>query len=277
MSKLRQFVKYLAFNKGSMAANMIAAVLLALLPEACFCCEHADGSISSPSIIVINRLVLFLGLFIMSNVVYGVYRIKRKKVLIQGDHRIQVEEGNLFDITDGKVVINLDECYTTTVGDAPADVKPDSICGQYLKAYPIDNMQELIDAAGVKPARHKSKYQGRICYEPGTIVPNGRFLLMAFTKLDENGVGRLTYDEYVSCLNLLWQQIDVHCGTGDVYLPVLGSGIVRFDRELNQQQLLDVMAGSYRLSSHKLKEQHTLHIVCRPRDGFSLNRVFGIE
>ena len=114
-------------------------------------------------------------------------------------------------------------------------------------------------------------------YASGTIVPNGDYLLMAFAKLNQNGLGHLTYDEYLECLNSLWEQIDLWHGTSDVYVPILGSKITRFDKELTQQELLDTMISSYRLSPKKMKKPYKLHIVCREREGFSLNDIFGVE
>ena len=103
------------------------------------------------------------------------------------------------------------------------------------------------------------------------------FLLMAFAKLDKNGLGHLSYDEYIECLNKLWEQIDIYHGTSDVYMPILGSKITRFDKELTQQELLDIIISTYRLSPKKMKEAYKLHIMCKAREGFSLNDVFGID
>lgn len=71
--------------------------------------------------------------------------------------------------------------------------------------------------------------------------------------------------------------MDMHHGTSDVYMPILGSKIVRFDKELSQQELLDTIIASYRVSPYKLKESYSLHIVCRERKDFSLNDVFGVK
>ena len=99
---------------------------------------------------------------------------------------------------------------------------------------------------------------------------------MAFAKLDRYGLGQMTYEQYIECLNNLWVQIDRYHGTDDVYIPVLGSHITRFDRELTQQELLDIMISSYRLSTRKLKLPNRLFIVCKAREGFSLNDIFGV-
>ena len=168
--------------------------------------------------------------------------------------------------------------FILEIGERPGDIKEGSVCGQYLKRYPLTNkgMGDLIIASGAKPIG-KSQYMGKPKYIPGTIIPLGDFLLMAFTELNEDGLGVMTYEKYLNCLDELWKQIDKHHGTSDVYLPILGSNIVRFDKELTQQELLDIMISSYRLSSHKLKKSRVLHIVCCERDGFSLNHIFGVD
>ena len=51
-------------------------------------------------------------------------------------------------------------------------------------------MQNLIDNAQLKPMKSKSKYRNKVRYESGIILPNGEYLLMAFAKLDKDGLGR---------------------------------------------------------------------------------------
>ena len=194
------------------------------------------------------------------------------------NYSIQIEYGDLLEMRACKKVINFDECFTTSVGDAPSEIKPDSICGQYLKNNPIQDMQRLIDKAHLKPAKSKSKYQNKDRYDSGKLVPNGDYLLMAFAKLDEDGLGRLfSCDEFLDCLSILWKEIDKYYAQKDVCIPILGSGVTRMDGEsgasLTQQELLDIIICSYKLSSHKIKSPYQLHIVCKERDGFSLNKI----
>ncbi len=172
-------------------------------------------------------------------------------------------------------VINFDECFTTSLGNSPADIKPTSICGQYLKKNPIQDMQSLIDNAQLKPTRGKSKYQNKVRYESGKLVPNGEYLLLAFAKLDKDGLGRFfSHDEFLDCLSLLWKEIDKYYGQEDVCIPVLGAGITRMNGALlTQQELLDIIIRSYKLSPHKIKSPCQLHIVCKKCDDFSLNKI----
>lgn len=274
MNKVLNFL----IGKGSAIAYALITAIFTIIPEDCFKIIKFNANWSDTANVLIIRLIVCATVFIVTNVGYKIYKKKRKKVSISGkNYSIEIEYGDLLSITDGKVVINFDECFTTKVGEEPADIKPASVCGQYLEKHPISNMQGLIDKADIKPARGKSQFKGMDRYAPGTIVPNGDYLLMAFAKLDANGLGHLTYGEYLDCLNTLWAQIDLRHGTSDVYLPILGSKITRFDKDLSQQELLDTMISSYRLSPQKMKKPCKLHIVCKERDGFSLNDVFGVE
>ena len=98
---------------------------------------------------------------------------------------------------------------------------------------------------------------------------------MAFAKLDEDGRGQFfSRDEYLDCLSILWNEIDKYYGQNDVCIPVLGAGLTRIgDKILTQQELLDIIIASYKLSSHKLKLPCQLHIVCKRNDNFSLNKI----
>lgn len=229
--------------------------------------------------IVISRLICLGLVWLAAIVVYVVLRICRQWLTIKGhNYSIRVEYGNILKKKNCKRVINFDECFTTQVGENTADINPRSICGQYLMMYPELNIQQLIDDANVKPARSKSMYQKKTRYESGTIIPNGKDLLMAFAKLDENGKGRFfSRDEYLACLNMLWKELEKHYSEHDVCIPILGAGTTSFDgvsgASFSQQELLDLIILSYKLSSHKIKAPHKLRIVCKRNSGFSINKI----
>lgn len=229
--------------------------------------------------VIISRLACFFLVWMATLLVYTLFLVLRRSIAIRGEnYSIQVEYDNILQKKDCKRVINFDECFSTQVGEKIADVKPDSICGQYLKLHPDLDIQKLITDANISPARSKSKYQHKTRYDSGTIVPNGDDLLMAFAKLDERGKGRFfSRDEYLKCLDLLWKELENYYSGTDVCVPILGSGITSFDggsgASISQQDLLNMMIWSYRLSSHKIKSPHKLHIVCKKTKGFSINDI----
>ena len=229
--------------------------------------------------VVITRLACFLLVWIATAVVYALFLAFRRWTTIRGEnYSIRVEYGNILKKRNCKRVINFDECYSTHVGDSTADIKPTSICGQYLIAHPDLDVQALIDVANITPARAKSRYQQKTRYDSGTIVPNGDDLLMAFAKLDDKGKGRFfSRDEYLQCLDLLWKELENHYSQKDVCIPILGAGITSFDggsgASISQQDLLNMIIWSYKLSSHKIKAPHRLRIVCKKNSGFSINNI----
>ncbi|WIW71877.1 macro domain-containing protein [Anaerosinus gibii] len=242
-------------------------------------CKWFAG-LESPDVnVIISRLMCFLLAWIVTLSVYAAFLKLRRKITIKGqNYSIIVEYGNILEKRKCKRVISFDECFTTQVGNATPDINPGSICGQYLKLHPNLDVQQLISSAQIRPAQSKSKYQRKTRYESGTIVPNGDDLLMAFAKLDEKGKGRFfSWDEYIECLDLLWKELENNYSENDVCVPVLGAGTTSFDggagASISQQDLVDMMILSYKLSSHKIKNPHKLRIVCKKNSGFSINNI----
>lgn len=228
--------------------------------------------------IIANRILVFLIVWFVVALIYKLCLHWRKRVTIKGNnYKITVEYGDLLKTKKCKRVINFDECFSTHVGTAPADIKPTSICGQYLIANPNLDIQTLISESKLQPARSKSKYQGRERYESGRIIPDGDNLLLAFAKLDKDGLGVFTRDEYLECLSILWKEINKYYGQQDVCVPILGAGLTRIDggsgASIPPQELLDMMIWSYKLSSHKIKSPHKLRIICRREEDFSLDKI----
>lgn len=274
MSKLRKIL----LNRGSSTAYAIITVIFSAVPEDLFLVWKICDKWKDFSNVLINRLIVCAVVFFIANIIYDIWQKNRKRVQITGrNFSIKIEYGDLLKIPTGKKVINFDECFTAKVGEDPADIKPTSVCGQYLAAHPISSMQEIIEQAGIKPAKGKSEYNNQTRYTPGTVIPRDQFFLMAFAKLNNKGRGYLSYKEYLDCLNTLWEQIDLYHGTEDVYVPILGSNITKFERQLTQQELLDIMVSSYILSPNRMKKPYNLHIICREREGFSLGDVKGID
>lgn len=221
-------------KKSTTWAFSIITVVFTFVPEMIFQKYKLLSNANDGTNIVLIRILAFIGILILSIIINALYLLLRRKVQIKGhNYSIQVEYGDLLEMNSCKKVIHFDECFTTSVGDAPSEVKPSSICGQYLSNNPIQDMESLINNAHLKPAKSKSKYQNKVRYDSGKLVPNGDYLLMAFAKLNEEGLGRLSRDELLDCLSMLWKEIDKYYAQKDVCIPILGSGLTRIDSETN--------------------------------------------
>ena len=248
---------------------------LSFIPQDCFtsiwtCTEQ--GSYWGETL---NKLLLLLAIGALTGIVMFLWRYFRQNVTISGyNYEVKIEFGDIFALNDCKKVISFDECFTTEVGRLPHQIKPTSICGQFLSRNNDIDIPSLINSVGLKPSKKRSEYAGKECYPSGSLIPYEDYLLMAFGKLNSDGRANMTRKEYTDSLSKLWQEIDKYFDQCDVAIPVLGSGITRFkDTSLNQQQLVDVIIASYRLSPYKIKHPHKLRIVCAKKDGFSLNEI----
>lgn len=267
-------IKFL--KTSSTWAMSIITVVFTFIPETIFERYKLLQNFSDEVNVTLNRVWIFIIIFVLSILFNAIYLSCRRSINIKGkNYCIKIEYGDLFEMSDCKKVIPFDECFTTSVGDSPSDIKPTSICGQYLERNPILDMQGLIDNAQLKPSKSKSKCQNKKRYDSGKLVPNGDYLLMSFAKLDKDGLGIFfSHDEFLDCLSTLWKEIDKYYGQKDVCISILGSGTTRIDSGLlTQQELLDIIIESYKLSSHKIKFPCRLHIVCKKCDGFSLNKI----
>lgn len=223
----------------------------------------------------VNKICFFITVGVVVGLILRVYRCCRKSVEFKGpDYKIIVEYGNIFDKEKCNKVIPFDECYTTEVGRDPHQIKSSSICGQFLNNLPLLNLENLIQTYSIKPLRKLSKFNGKNCYESGTLIPYEDYWLMAFGKLNADGRAEMSKEEYLNSLFTLWENMTKYFTQTDVAIPVIGAGITHFkDCSLSQQQLVDLIISSYKISPHKLKLPNKLYIVCKESPDFSLNKV----
>lgn len=263
-------------------AFTITSAFISFVPESMYLKIKAGiknieciSKVQNGCFILICRL-LILVVVLLFCIAFGIsFRTTWRRRRLQGkNYSIIVQYGNLFKKKNCKKIINFDECFTTRVGESPSDIKSDSICGQYLLENPDLNIKKLITDSGLKALNKKSECQKQDCYSPGSIVPNGDDLLMSFAKLSSNGLGKMSYDEYLMCLENLWKNINKYYGSKSVCMPILGSGRTMFDGvQPSQQELLDIMIESYKLSRSKIKLPHKLYIICHKSEHFKLYKI----
>lgn len=248
---------------------------LAFIPQDCFTTIWTCTSQDSYWGETLNKILLFFLIGTLTGFIMFLWRHLRKSVTINGhNYEIRIEYGDIFDVENCLKIIGFDECYSTEVGQLPHQIKPTSICGQFLKKNPNIDISSLINSVGLKPLKQHSEYARKECYHSGSLLPYEEYLLMAFAKLNSDGRANMTRKEYTDSLSQLWQEIDKYYAQKDVAIPVIGSGITRFkDASLTQQQLVDVIIASYKLNPYKIKHPQKLRIVCMRAENFSLNEI----
>ena len=143
------------------------------IPEKFFSDVYSWAFLSEYWSDAINRILFLLLVGILTGGIVFVWKRCRKKITISGsNYKINVEYGDVFEQTQCKKVINFDECYTTEIGDAIHQIKPTSLCGQFLQKHTVD-ISSLLSNNCLKPARKRSEYNGKMCYESGTLLPYG--------------------------------------------------------------------------------------------------------
>lgn len=257
-------------------ALSLIGIIFMFVPEKCFGLWKPFNKLSNETNIIIVRCLVFVVIFIICIPAYIFIMKVRYKVHVDGrNHLIQVEYGDILKKKNCKKVIAFDECFSTKVGNLPEEINPASVCGQYLKKNPSLNIDELITNRNLEPANGSSQYQNKVHYESGKILLNGDDLLLAFAKLNQNGRATFTRDEYLKSLDVLWLELNTYYNQKDVCITILGGGTTDFgDWNPTQQELLDTIIQSYKLSKHKIKPSNKLRIICRRKD-VNINKIDG--
>lgn len=253
-------------------AISLIGIIFMCVPGKCFEVWKPFNTLSDEINIIIVRCLVFVAIFIFCILLY----VRRCKVNVNArNYLIQVEYGDILKKKDCKRVIAFDECFSIKVGNRPEDINPKSVCGQYLKNNPSLNIEELIKSTHLKPANGTSQYQNKVHYESGRVLLNGDDLLLAFAKLNQKGRATFTRDEYLKSLAVLWSEINTYYNQKDVCITILGGGTTDFGEwKPTQQELLDTIIQSYKLSKHKIKPSNKLRIICT-REDVNINKIDG--
>lgn len=166
---------------------------------------------------------------------------------------LEIGRGNIFE-EDGFKIIAFNEFFDTQVDDVI--ISKNTLNGKYItRFYPhVSDLDEIIssDTHSSEKIIWKSERKGGKSsrYKLETIVKNGEFFLLAFTRFDENNRAFLEIDDYIDCLMNMWNECDIHYGGNTVVLPLLGSGITRFRgyENITDQELLEIIIWTFKVS-----------------------------
>ena len=199
-------------------------------------------------------------------IIVWIYANKKKKAkLTINNTTVFINEGDIFQ-QNGLKIIPFNEYFDTIVDDKL--ISSNSLNGIYIKNYVQDlkkldaairndkrlrNLCEVIDEKRLSGKKWK--------YPLGSVYKNGKYLLLAFSKFDKDNRAYLDKSDFLECLLNMWNEIDICYSAYDVYIPLLGTGITRFQGvNLTEQELLELLLISLRLSNIKFKSDISIII-----------------
>lgn len=201
------------------------------------------------------RLFIFIALFVLLTIVAGfaTYRRSRRGVsLLINGMNVDVVVDNIF-MTQGVKVIPFDEYYDTEVDDIV--ISRNSLNGVFIERYADYETLNRVAAESQRSLLDSFvDDKGRTRYALGTIKVYGEYALLAFTHMDEMNRAYLRRGQYEKILLNMWDELDRIYAGRHVVLPLLGSGITRFESgKPAEDDLLRCMLCTLRASKHHFK------------------------
>ena len=190
-------------------------------------------------------------------------KIKKINLNINGNV-VKVKQGNIFDEPDDVwKVINANEYFDTELGGKESLVSSESVEGQYLQKFYAEGAKELDERitdqlSSVKGKRKRYRKHGKgVRYPLGTIFSDTkdgrRYLLTAFSRMDDSNRAYLSMKDYVNFLMAFWEEIDKVYDGHSITISLFGTGIVRLDNlNISPQELLELILWSFKHSRIQL-------------------------
>jgi hypothetical protein len=210
----------------------------------------------------IIKFLLILGLFLLIVVVTFVVKYNRTKKGISLNIRgikVNIRQGNIF-MAEGWKIIASNEYFDTTVDDIV--IAHNTLNGIFIDSYveDIDNLNNAIATETDDNTKFKRRTRSnRFVYPLGRIITYKNFMLLAFTHFDNNEA-HLTQKDYEDCLRVMWTEISRTYANRPVFIPLLGSGITRFDGTPHKSNfdLLKCMLCTLRTSGANINQTITI-------------------
>ena len=189
-----------------------------------------------------------------------------------------VKTGDLFEENGHLKVIPFNEHFDTKVDDVI--ISASSLNGIYINRFFKDAEKELSKRITsdsklkevVTIVETPLKGKSRMTYPLGTIHKEGDFLLLAFSKFNQNNEAYLDDKSLWECLINMWREIGTTYAGKSVDLPLVGSGITRLQNiNINEQDLLELILLSLKVSGLHLNWNVSLNIIIYPNNAKHIN------
>ena len=205
-------------------------------------------------------LILHLGLW------YWYNKLTNINVVIDGS-KVAIKTGNIFEEQDLKVIA-FNEYFDTQVDDKVISKK--SLNGIYIEQFSNKSKEELdqiIDTYTFDDGDLLESNIHRIGkskkYKLGTVCIIDDYILVAFSKFNQQNQAVLTMPEYIEFLINFWDSINRVYSQKNVNVPIFGSGITRIKEHKNikDEELLKIMLWTFRISEMRFKYPAKLNVI----------------
>ncbi len=229
----------------------------------------------------IIKLLLILALFLfIVVVVFSVKYHKTKKgvsLKIRGI-KVNIRQGDIFEVKGWKVIA-FNEFFDTTVDDIV--IAHNTLNGIFIDNH-VENFGELQDKITNETdanTNYKRYHRNnRVAYPLGRIITYKDFMLLAFTHFDNNQA-HLTQKDYEDCLRVMWTEICRTYANRPVFIPLLGSGITRFDGTPHKSNfdLLKCMLCTLRTSGVHINQPITILLTEEAIQNINIYEIKGVK
>jgi hypothetical protein len=191
--------------------------------------------------------------------------------------KVNISQGDIF-LADGWKVIAFNEYFDTIVNDEI--IAHNTLNGVFIDKYVEDltDLQNTIAKAEDNPRFKRRTQKGRHIYPLGRIITYKDYMLLAFTHF-ENNEAHLTQKDFEDCLRVMWAEICRTYANKPVFIPLLGSGMTRFDGTPHKSNfdLLRCMICTLRTSGENINQPITILLTEEAMQNMNIYELKGIK
>ena len=181
--------------------------------------------------IIIYFVLTLIAWFVIHSKKSVEYKIKGNKIFIKC--------GDIFS-EKGLKVIPFNEHFDTEVDDVI--ISKNTLNGKFILNY-VKNIEEFnsfIQNENEATDLKRKILKDKSVYPLGRIIKYNDFLLLAFTHFDKNNIAHISKIEYEKCLLNMWKELRRTYTGEKIFLPLIGSGITKFD-DVPEKSNLDLL------------------------------------
>lgn len=229
----------------------------------------------------IIKLLFIIGIFLIIDIV--IFIIKRHlakdgiSLSIRGI-KVNIRKGDIFE-ANGWKVIAFNEYFDTQVDDII--IAHNTLNGKFIDDYvtDINELNHVISAETDDNTSFKRRTRNnRIIYPLGRIIRYKDYMLLAFTHFDNNQA-HLIQKDYENCLRVMWAEISRTYANRPIFIPLLGSGITRFDGTPHKSNfdLLRCMLCTLRTSGVNINQPITILLTEETMRSINIYEIKGVK